>query len=368
MIFPLLSRFFRRRAELSFEDARARRAIIVLAVYLAAIFSLHIAAMMVFEKLTFGNAVWLTATTVTTVGYGDISASTTPGRWATVLLMYIGGIFALAKGAGDYFEYRASRRQRMLCGRWRWYMQDHVLLVNAPGNGAESYFHTLIRQFRETEWGSDREILILTDLWPEGLPQSLQEHGVVHVHGHGNQEGMLEAADAAAAAAIVVLAHDHTQTTADSVTFDIVHRARALNPNGALLAECIDDRNRTRLRNAGATSVVRPMRGYPEMMVRAVVAPGSEFIIEDLFTAHGDECVRFELPIEGVTWGKLAAELLLSGAGTAIAFESAEDGTIEINPLPDTGVSARALHLITKQGRNPGTEEVRRIAAQAAAV
>lgn len=367
MIFPLMRRFMRRRGELSFEDARARRAIIVLAIYLVAIFSLHISAMMAFEKQSFGNAVWLTATTVTTVGYGDISAATVPGRWATVVLMYIGGIFALAKGAGDYFDYRASRRHRMLCGRWRWYMQDHVLLVNAPSNGAESYFNTLIRQFRETEWGDDRDILILTDLWPDGLPQSLQERGVVHVHGHGNQEGMLEAGDAAEAAAIVVLADDHEQTTADSVTFDIVHRARRLNANGALLAECIDDRNRTRLRDAGASSVVRPMRGYPEMMVRAVVAPGSEYIIEDLFTARGDECVRYEVAINGPSWAKLAAALMLNGAGTAIAYEKAVDGEIEINPLPDTAVSARALHLITKEGRAPSTDEVRRIASEAAA-
>ena len=47
----------------------------------------------------------------TTVGYGDISPSSEAGRWSTVILIYFGGIFALAKGAGDYFDYRAARRR-----------------------------------------------------------------------------------------------------------------------------------------------------------------------------------------------------------------------------------------------------------------
>ena len=145
MTFNFLHRLMRRRAQLSIEDAQARRAILILSGYLVAIFALHIGAMMAFEKMSFGTAVWLTATTVTTVGYGDVSAASTAGRASTFFLLYVGGIFALAKGAGDYFDYRASRRQRMLSGRWRWDMEDHVLLVNVPSQGAVAYFDTLYR-------------------------------------------------------------------------------------------------------------------------------------------------------------------------------------------------------------------------------
>lgn len=362
MQFVLLRRLLRRRGPLAFEDVQAQRSILILTVYLVAIFALHIAAMMAFENMSLGAAAWLTATTVTTVGYGDVSAASAAGRWSTVILLYIGGIFALAKGAGDYFDYRASRRQRMLNGRWRWDMEDHVLLVNAPRPGAVQYFDTLIRQFAETDWGKNRRILILTDAWSEGLPPEMQELGVMHVHGSGAHEGMLAAADAASAAVIIVLAEDNSSQQADSVAFDIVHRARAVNATCPIVAECVDDRNRDRLREAGATSVVRPMRGYPEMMVRAVVAPGSEFILEDLFDAHGDECRRYEIAIKGVSWGQLASTLMLKGIGTAIAFEQAADGAIEINPRPDRMVAARALHVIAKEGHAATDDEVRRVA------
>ena len=367
MLFVSLRRMLRRRGPQAFEDVQAQRSILKLTVYLVVIFALHSAAMMTFEHMSLGSAAWLTASTVTTVGYGDVSAASAAGQWSTVILLYIGGIFALAKGAGDYFDYRASRRERMLRGRWRWHMEDHVLLVNAPRPGAVQYFDTLIRQFAEIDWGRNRRILILTDAWPEGLPAELQELGAVHVHGSGAQEGMLALADAASAAVIIVLAEDHVAQQADSIAFDVVHRARAINSNCSIVAECGDDRNRARLREAGATSVVRPMRGYPEMMVRAVVSPGSEFILEDLFDARGDECRRYEISVDGLTWGQLASTLMLKGIGTAIAFEKAADGAIEINPRPEQVVTARALHIIAKEGHTASAEDVRRIANGAAA-
>ncbi len=362
MLLAFLRRLARQpRGLVGAEDAQAQHSILLLSIYLTTIGALHIAAMMAFEGLGFGDAAWLTMTTVTTVGYGDISAASPAGRVATVVLIYIGGIFALAKGAGDYFDYRASRRLRMIKGRWRWNMKDHVLLIHAPKRGAEPYFDTLVRQFRETDWGRDRPVLILTEAWPEGLPPALQQLGVVHVHGRGDTQDALEMSDAARAAAIIILAEDHGEPKADSVAFDIIHRLREINPGCRILAECVDDRNRRRLRDAGASAVVRPMRGYPEMMVRAVVAPGSEYIIENLFTSRGDECVRYDVTVEGIAWGRLASELILKGVGTPIAFADAGSDAIECNPLASDRVDAKALYIMVKEGHATPVDQVRRM-------
>ena len=360
MIFSLLRRVLGRKTT-ALEGTQARRAMILLVIYLAAIGVLHIAAMIVFEGLSLGDAAWLTMTTVTTVGYGDVSAASAAGRMSTVVLLYIGGIFALAKGAGDYFDYRASKRLDKIQGRWRWNLQDHVLLINAPATGASLYFETLVRELRTTEWGGKRDVLILTEDWPDGMPVALQRLDVVHVHGSGTSQEALEAADAARAAVVIVLAR-MAEAQSDGVTFDIVHRLGDLGCEGSILVECVDDRNRDRLRDAGASAVLRPMRGYPEMMVRAVIAPGSEQIIVDLFTSGGDECVRYDVGIEGVSWGVLAAALIGKGVGTPIAYADSETGAITSNPLAAQTINARAVYLLVKQGHGTSIDDIRNVA------
>lgn len=366
MLRYLLRSLRRRRAAPESDVLRLRRGLAALGVYLGAVCALHVLAMMVFEGLGPGDAAWLTATTVTTVGYGDASAATTAGRWSTVILLYFGGIFALAKGAGDWFDYRAGRRALRARGRWRWHLRDHVLFVNAPSAGAERYFETLLRQLRGTEWGAGRPVLILCADWPDGLPASLSELGVVHVHGRAGTAGRLEAADAAQAACVVVLAAEEEDPVSDGVAFDVVHRLAELGVAAPIVVECVDDGNRERLRKAGAGAFIRPVRGYPEMTVRALVAPGSEAILENLFTRSGDKCLRYEAAVDGAPWGRLAAALLFGGAGTAIGY-ARPDGRVETNPPAGAPVRASALYVVVKEGREPTPETVRRLAAEAAA-
>ncbi len=366
-MFEFLRRLVRRRlamARLS-DLARARRNLRALGLYLMAIAVLHILAMMAFEGMGLGEAAWLTATTATTVGYGDAAAGTTAGRWSTFILIYLGGIFALGKGAGDYFDYRANRRVLKERGQWRWNLQDHVLFINAPSAGAEAYFETLLHQFRTTDWGAERGVLILAPAWPMGLPTGLAALGLVHVDGRAETTGRLDAADARTAAAVVILAGDEKDPISDGVGFDIIHRLIEMGIEAPIIAECVDDRNRERLRRAGATTVIRPMRGYPEMMVRALVAPGSESIIENLFTRHGDECLRYETPVAGLGWGRLATALLLDGAGTAIGYMRARDGAIVTNPRPEDQVNASALYVIVKAEHEPSDETMARLVAEA---
>ena len=81
--------------------------------------ALHVAAMAAFEAMPLFDGLWLTLTTLVTVGYGDIVAKTWEGRWATILLLYFGGIYTLANFASQWFEWRADARERKWRGSWR---------------------------------------------------------------------------------------------------------------------------------------------------------------------------------------------------------------------------------------------------------
>jgi voltage-gated potassium channel len=169
----------------------------------------------------------------------------------------------------------------------------------------------------------------------------------------------LAATDAGRAKALVVLADAPQDPISDAVTMDVLARARALAEaagNAAappMVVECVDDRNRPRLIAAGAVAAVRPLRTYPEMLARALVTPGAERLLEDLFTPHGNELHRVLLdrPWRG-RWVELAYAVLRADIGTAIAYE-APDGGVVMNPGGREEVVASALFLIQHDRQEP---------------
>lgn len=333
---------------------------------LLALSAAHVALMMWLEGLGAGDAMWLTLTTVTTVGYGDLSAATPGGRIATVALLYIVGITLLAQLASDYIDYRLERRQKMLRGRWEWNMQDHMLIVNAPRQNAARYLERLIEQVRETPALADLPVQLLTDDFGDGLPQRLRDLGVVHRHDTPDHDGTWRAAGLPAARYLVILAHDHHDRRTDSITFDIAHRAVAhLDPARTyVVAECVDDMNRPRLQSLGVGSVVRPIRAYPELVVRAIIAPGVERLMENLFTHHGDHLQRYDLAIRGVPWSDIVATLIRRDWGTAMAYIAA-GGEVVCNPPAREPIDASALLLLVREGCEPQGTQLQAALAEA---
>lgn len=359
MIRRLLKSRLKRRTRLyikRYEIAKSTRKTLV---YLTVIFLVHTALMIQFEGLSAGDAAWLTLTTATTVGYGDLSAQTLEGRLATVFILYLGGIFIFAKFSGEYFEGRLERRNRMTKGLWRWNMIDHLVIINTPTRGGNNYFVRLINQLRLNKLFQEMPIQILTRTYPDGLPDELHQMGVVHYHGFTDKAENLMAVSISEASAIVILANDEFDTSSDALTFDILHRLKENNVRSTqILAECVDDANRQRFYSAGATAVVRPVRAYPEMLVRALVAPGSEKVLENLFREEGDHTKRYDINLENLSWQNIVTTMVTNGFGTPIAVED-EDGQMMCNPDPSELMDVKAIIMLVRSENVPDEEQVR---------
>lgn len=328
--------------------------------WLLVLSGLHVVAMMVFEGLGFGDALWLTLTTLTTVGYGDFSAATTAGRAATTLLLYFAGITLLAQLASDYIDYRLKQKEYMIQGLWRWQMKDHVLIINSPQRDPAVYFQRLATQFRATAEFADTPILVLTDAFPEGLPARLREMGVVHYHGESTDKDAIEAVAPEHARAIIILAQDEHSRISDSVTLDVLlHiRKRCGNKPPYTVAECVDEDNRQRTEEAGANATLRPIRAYPEVLVRSLVAPGTEKILENLFTHHDDHAMRFNVELKDTVWADAACKLIKAGYGTLMAYVT-DSGHVECHPAPDHRFDATAVILMVREEAIPTEREVK---------
>ena len=342
----MLAHWFRRRRYLRFTRHVAgaiRRRLLRVAALFAGLFVLHVAAMMTVEEFDLLEAIWLTMTTATTVGYGDISATTPLGRLATMLCMYLFGIFLLAQAASDLFDYRALLRERRRRGEFKWRnMKAHLLIVNVPSQDAEHYLERLVDHVRRTPALGDIPIQLLTPHYADGLPAELVDAGVTHYTGVAENSDNLDAANADDASHIIVIADEPFDARSDAHTYDILSRLRASeDPRRVVVAEVVDDVNRERIMAAGATTTVRPIRAYPELVVRALAAPGVEQVLENLFTHESDHLARFDEPFSGLRWGDVLVSFVSAGAGIPMAYIDANG--VHTNPHHDDVCSGTAI-------------------------
>ncbi len=303
----------------------------------------HTLAITYFEDLSLGDSAWLSVTSITTVGYGDFSATTLEGRLTTIILIYIIGIWLLAQLAGNFLDFRADKRDRMTRGLWRWKeMSEHILIINTPSTDGDRYLVRLIQQIKQTPKIEYLPIEIATSAYPNGLPDKLRQMDVVHHHIDISSTLDLDILNIGSSKYVLVLCQDETDVRSDSLTLDMLDRIKQYDTNHFVLAECILDENRKRFQRLGADAVIRPVRGYPELIVRALSAPGTERVLENLFTHDGASAKRFDVSLSDKKWKDIACNLISSGVGTPLGFVTNDDEVIT-NPHFERIIDGKAL-------------------------
>ncbi len=323
------------------------------------ILSLHIVAMMLFEQLPLNQALWLTLTTVTTVGYGDISASSLLGQASTVILLYILGIWMLAQLAGEYLEFRMDRRERMTKGFWSWNkMNDHIVIVNAPDKNSEQFLVRLISQFRATPSLADKPVILATNVFPGELPKSLADMGAVYKNVDTSLGEFFFDVSISEASYVLFLAQDALDPRSDSLTLDLLDQFEQLDFKALVAVEAVQDSNFKRFKAMGANSVLRPIRAYPELIVRALSAPGTERILEDLFTHFGASIHRYDIDVSDMLWKNIACKLIEREMGTPLGYID-QQGEVKTCPPAGESISAKAILLMARDGEIPQVSSVK---------
>jgi voltage-gated potassium channel len=338
-------------------DKTIKRAVLRTAGIMLVLVATHSGLMVYLEGMTLWQGIWLTLTTLSTVGYGDLTPVTPIGQAATIGLMYFCGITLMTFLISDYVDFRIARREKIRTGHWNWNMEEHILIINAPKYNRENYFIRLITQIRENTDYVNIPVQLLNTDFPDGLPDSLRELGAVHVHGTPSNPADLERAGAHRAKHIVVLARNEYASDSDSFTFDVAHRLNELHVCHKAIIECVIDDNRARMKALGVKSVLRPIRSYPEIVVRSMDAPGSEVIIEDMFTRANDHPHRYPVWLEGEPWADVVNALIQANLGTALGYVT-KDGDVIAHPNGNEHIHAQSLLVLVKTEFQPTEKAV----------
>jgi voltage-gated potassium channel len=302
--------------------ARARIRIVLLAV-LAAI-ALGTIIFHLVEGWSILDSLYVTAQTVTTVGFGDITPRTALGRAFATVFMIVGvGIvlYALTSTVQSivhselFARYGHSRKMSKL--------RDHFIICGAGRVGSH-----LIRSLR----AADGVFLVLES--DQRRCEVLMEMGIpVLVRDATLEESLVEAGVEHARGLASCLPDD-----ADNVY--VVLTARDLNPSIHIVARAAEEQAESKLIRAGANRVVAPTIIGGHRMAMALTKPAVGDFLDSVTANHlelGFEQLEVD-PISTLVNRKLSETVIRSELNIVIVSIRRSDGEIIFNPSGETKI------------------------------
>jgi voltage-gated potassium channel len=281
----------------------------------------------IIEGWSISDAVFMTVTTLSTVGYSLVAPLSETGRIFTIGLILVGvGILVYSFSTfGEYLVFATMRRelQRQRTTKMIKNIKDQVVICG---------FGRVGRSTAQTLRDSQRHIVVV-DSDSDRVLQA-QREGFIALVGDASEDEVLQDAGLERAKSLIVTTGD------DSLNLFIVLSARAINPDLLIIARANDAVNEVKLRRAGADRVVSPYQIGGQHMANIVLRPQvTDFF--DVVTLKGGE----ELWIE---------ELVISEM-SPLAGSSVGEADIR----QKTGVTIVALYRFHEKGNTVPTAETR---------
>jgi voltage-gated potassium channel len=247
---------------------------------------------------TWMDALFMTVTTITTVGYGEVRPLDTVGRIFTMVLA-IAGIGSLFYTLGVVMEYLVAARLADPGGRRRMErrieaLRKHIIVAGLGRVG---------RQAAQELFEAQTPFLVV-DPGPAS-PRHAEERGYLLLEGDATDDAVLERAGIRRASGLVVT------TGNDATNMYIILSARVLNPDLYIVSRAADDASVTKLVRAGANRAISPYAIGGHRLAHLILRPAVVDFFETALRAGEvalnieDVAVTPESPTVGQTLGAL---------------------------------------------------------------
>ncbi len=304
----------------------------------------------ILEDASFGDALYMTVLTISTVGFNEVFPLGTGGRILTTGLIVV-GVGAALYTAGTALEIALERflggeirRRRM--AREIDTLEQHVIVAGFGRVGSHTW----------EALQSEGVPTAVIEAEPDAVEAAFQA-GALVIEGDATRNEVLEAAGIARARSLIACVRE------DSDNLVIVLSAKSRRQDLTVIARASELEAREKLRLAGADRVVSPQLVGAHRLAALAAEPHLDEFVDVIL--HGK---LVELRIEGFEVGErsvLSQQLLseadirgLSGA-QVLALES-PGGDIEFNPGPDAVI--RPGHTLIAIGSSEQVERLRGVA------
>ena len=283
----------------------------------------------VLENYPFIDALFMTVTSISTVGFEIVHPLDTIGKLFTILLIISGlGVFAYSISVistsiieGEFRYHFKDYRKKLEIKK----MKNHIIVCGFGRNGRQAV----------NELIAHKQHFVIIEQDKENI-KSAESESLPFIEGDATQEDILINAGIKTAKAIIsTLPHDANNLF---VTFT----ARSLNPDIRIVSRASQESTEKKLKVAGANNVVMPERVGGNHMATLVIRPDVvEFMqlltvqVENDSLTNLEEIMYNDLPEELKNKTLNDLEIRKKSGANIIGFKTAE-GEFIINPSPDT--------------------------------
>jgi voltage-gated potassium channel len=289
---------------------------------------------------TWLDALFMTVTTITTVGYGEVKPLDSEGRIFTMFIAIV-GVGSLFYTFGVVMEYLVAVRLADPLGRRKMTkkidrLEGHIIVagLGRVGRQAAQELHEAGVPFLVVDPG---EIAL----------RLCEEHGYLALQGDATDDVVLERAGVRRARGLIAT------TANDATNMYIVLSARVLSPKLYIVSRAVDDASVSKLTRAGADRAISPYAIGGHRLAHLILSPT---VVDFFETAlrRGNEALNIEalaVAPESPAVGRTLEALDLRQATGATVLAILRDDTCMANPAGDMALRAgdRLLALGTRE-------------------
>lgn len=224
--------------------------------------------------LDFGDALWFSVVSITTVGYGDIFPETAVGRLGVVVFTVLLGLGAFTVFLGVLVETFGAIMQKGRRGMLSVRARDHVIVVHYP---SDRRLRQILAELDSDDLGADRDVVLITEQLDE-LPPEFDR--IQFVRGSPLTADTWRRANAEEAGMAIVLATSYTDPNSDAVVASAVTVGKTVNSDLYTVAELCDEDKRALFVSAKSDAVVPVLEITGNLLVQESQDHGVARLVE----------------------------------------------------------------------------------------
>ena len=278
------------------------------------------------EGWGFLDSLYMTVTTIFTVGFGEVHELSRAGAVFTLVLIF-GGVGAILYGLGSMVEFVVGGQlsgvfRRRAVKRQVDRLEGHYIICGYGRVGESVARHFTLHEAR----------FVIVDNDPESLARA-EGDGFLVVQGDATTDETLEAAGIKKAKGLVAA------VGSEAGNIYVTLSARVLNPRLLIVARAASEDTISKLKRAGADRVVSPYGIGGKQMATLMLKPLVSDYLE-VVTSGGELEFRveeLELTRECCAIGRSIRDMAVrkSTGSTILAVRGGRSGAFDSNPSPD---------------------------------